>query len=284
MNSPYNILFVIVSWLFIFAGCTSARLNPVLPAPPVRIELKGGLGQEDLTRYYSHSRIHNFEEDQMVRARDEIVDFKVKEKVTNVDPKTGRLTINTTTVAKDGVVDLHDLAFPEMGEEIEYIFSRQGQVFKAGDYPEDSVFFVPPVPLPKTEVVVGDTWTLDHGWVGMKNGIPLGVHLVGILKNIFQCGTGRCADVEVSGQVEVIGVSPAKAQFVSTIWGHLLISVERGTVIWSEVRSKERMNVPGARTEVLSCMVASLEAPKEWQKPSGLSESCKPSEEAVKSL
>lgn len=244
--------------LFVFSlGCATKSM-----VGPNRIELKGQMGQVDVTRYYSHSYIEDYEGSQKIRQRDEIVDFKVKEEVTQFDPVKDRMTVMTETIFKDGTVDLHDLAFPEKGEQIEFVLSRSGDVFKAGEYPPDSIFFVPPVPLPKETVSVGDTWTLDRAWVGMKNGVPLGVHLVIIFKDLTFCGKERCADLEVSGNVEVIGLKSKKNQFTSKIWGRMLMSLDRGNVLWSEMRSRELMNVPDAHTEVLSCMTATLEGYK----------------------
>jgi hypothetical protein len=271
---------VALTFVFILFGCSSTQV--IKDAGAVRLELKGQPGQVDITRYYSHSYIEDFEGDQKVRQRDEIVDFKVKESVTKVDAKSGHISVKATTISKDGTVDLHDLAFPEKGEEIAYVFSRQGEVYRAGEYSPDSVFYVPPVPLPKTAVQVGDTWTLDHAWVGMKNGIPLGVHLVAILKNIVRCGKDRCADVEVSGGVEVIGLPSQRGQFRSQIWGRMWISIERGAVVWSEMRSRERMDVPSARSEVLSCMSAMLDEGKNWNLPSMAKLVCKPTAEPFK--
>jgi hypothetical protein len=231
---------------------------------PVTIVIKGGPGQQDITRYYSRSHITGYEGAQKVREKDEIVEFRVSEKVTRIDANKNLITVKAATISKDGTVDLHDLAFPEAGEEIEYTFTRQGEVVRAGDYPLDSVFYIPPVPLPKGPVEIGDTWTMDHGWVGMNSGIPLGVHLVSILKGIQSCGPGRCADIEVSGHVEVAGMTKKGTEFKSTIWGRMIVAVERGTVLWSEIRSREKMTLPDSRTEIQSCMVGALETPKEW--------------------
>ncbi len=262
----------------LITGCASGSKSLEGKQGPVTIVLKSQVGQENLTRYYSNSRIKSYDEKQLVRDRDEAVEFRVSERVTKIE--NGNPTVVATTTFKDGTVDLHDLAFPEKGEEIEYVFTPLGEVLKAGVYPADSVFFVPPFPIPKGPVSVGDTWTMDHGWVGLKNGIPLSVHLVGILKGLRKCGKSECADVEISGNVEVIGIAPQKAQFTSTLWGRMLIALDRGTVVWSEVRSREKMIVKNERTDVLSCMTAELEQPKQWHLK-GIAQACTPSEEPI---
>ncbi len=271
-----------ISATLICSGCAGFGLKSGVKIPKqVTLELKGGARQIDENQYYSFSHITDFEDGQKVREREEAVEFRVRETVTGYNATQGTISVVAETLSKDGTVDLHDLAFPEKGEEIEYVFTKSGKVLKAKPFPPDSVFYVPPIPLPKEPVQVGDTWTLDHAWVGMKNGIPLGVHMVAILKDILPCGKGVCADVEVSGDVEVIGIKRSQADFNSKLWGRMWISVERGTVVWSEVRSKERMVVPRQRTDVVSCMISRLDEPKEWKAPERLPKICRPSDQPV---
>lgn len=270
-------------FLLSLSACAHRMELPMVenPQTEIKLALKSEKGVEDITRYYSHSYIRDYEGPQLVRERDEIVDFRVLEKIMGVNKK-GEITVLTSTTTKDGTVDLHDLAFPEKGEEIEYIFNRDGKVLKAGDLPPDSIFYVPPLALPKGPVKVGDTWALDHAWISLKNGIPLAVHLVAILKSIRQCGKGLCADIELSGSVELVGLKK-EAIFNSSIWGRMLMSVEKGSVLWSEVRSRERMTLSGKGTDVLSCLVSGLEAPADLQilkvKPV-----CKPTQDPVKPI
>jgi hypothetical protein len=265
-------------------GCQSlgkkSDLQLIQTTKPIEIRLSAKAGQEELTRYFSHARIHSFEGSQLVHEQDEMVDFKVREKVLKVKEPSGPFTVLTSTIYKDGTADLHDLAFPEKGEEIEFVFGNEGQVLRAGDYPANSVFYVPPIPLPKEPVQVGDTWTMDHAWIGIKNNIPLGVHIIAILKNVYACGADQCADIEISGQVDVIGLNPSNQKFSSRVWGRMLVAVSDSTVLWSETRSRERVAVKDQGTEVWSCLVGNLESPNPWGW-SRLQKTCDPVEKPV---
>ena len=271
-------------FILVLSACASGPRSMELKSP-VTLRLKSSPGQTDITRYYSHAKINAFSEDQKVKERDEIVDFTVTENTKSVDTEKGLITVLTTTTRKDGMVDLHDLAFPELNEEIEYVFGPTAKVFKAGPYPPESVFFVPPLPIPDEAVEIGSTWSLDHVWVGMKSGIPLQMQIIGILKGAGQCGDGgRCVDIEISGNVDVLGVKKAVADYKSEVWGRLLFSLDRGVVIWSEVRNREFMVAPDERLEILACMTSVLEQPKGLLPRSRKKAFCEPSEEPVSGL
>ncbi|MBX7231622.1 MAG: hypothetical protein K1X29_06005 [Bdellovibrionales bacterium] len=262
----------IVFYIFLFIicntmGCTHQKLKP--SANPFKLwslQLKGVEGNSSLTRYYSNSRVQDYELDQLVRFHEEIVDFKVSETVTRQLAEKNKFNVLTSTVSKEGTVDLHELAFPELGEEIEYTLDNRGLVFKAGDYPPESIFFVPQLPLPSSKVKVGDTWTFNHEWLSLKNGIPLVIELVTIFKNIYDCDLEHCAELEISGDVRLMGVIQGKSQFNGTVWGRVLMNVESGLVVWSEIRTQEKMIVEDHRTEVLSCLSSVIEKPqnKKW--------------------
>jgi len=277
-----KVIFFLSTSLFVVGCSTSSKSVDV--NGPVTLRLKGEQGQTDITRYYSHAKINAFAEDQKVKERDEIVDFSVSEKTKAVDEKNKRLTVVSSTIRKDGTVDLHDLAFPELNEEIEYVFDDLAKVFKAGPYPPESVFFVPPLPLPEEAVEVGSTWNMDHAWIGLKNGIPLQLQIIGILKGFGRCGSkDRCADIEISGNVDVIGIKKAAVEYRSEVWGRLLFSLDRGAVVWSEVRNKEMMRTPEESLEILACMASVLEEPRGLLPKSGLKAFCVPNDEPVSS-
>jgi len=247
----------------VLTGCTSTQgpsRDSLEPGRQVDLRLRGEPGLVRVTKYYSHSYVRDYEMDQIIKEKDEIVDFDIVETVKSRTEK-GLLEVDTTAKNKDGIVDLHDLAFPEEEEVIKYIYTPKGQVLSAGQYPKESIFYVPPMPLPSTEVEVGDTWEQTSQWVSLKNGIPLSVSVVGILKDLFKCGEDICADIEISGQVAVPGASQANISFSSEISGHVFYSVNRGISLWSEIRSTEDLRLENNRTFVKSCVVSQLKKP-----------------------
>lgn len=225
---------------------------------PVTIEFKGIPGQTVETRYFSHARILSYGDRQLLRDRSESVDFTVSTHFADYDAKNKLLRFEARTVRKDGTVPLHDFAFPELNEVIGYEVRSTGEVLKAGSFPSQSLFFVPSLPIPDKPVSVGDTWGMEHTWTSAKDGIPLRLEVVGILKNIVKCDGGKhCADIEISGHVSLLKEPTAKgARFDSRVWGRMLFSLERGDVVWSEMRSQEEMGVQADRMVVSSCMVS----------------------------
>ncbi len=250
----------------------------------VVIELKGVPGASSLTRYYSSSRILTYTEStQLLRDKTESVEFDVSTAIKFYDPASGVLKFKTKTVRKDGQVDLHDLAFPELKEEIDFIVSgKTAQVIQAGSYSPQGIFYVPSVPIPKGPVRVGDTWTMEHSWYSAAENIPLKLDIVGILKGIVTCeGSKTCADIEISGGVELVNpITKKDAGFRSKLWGRMLFSVDRGDVIWSEMRSIEEMNVVKERVVVTSCMISETKLAENFR----VRFECAPGEQPVKSV
>jgi len=244
--------------ILIHIGCASrggSRSSAGNGAVTIRFNPKAGVQTE--TRYFNTSRILTYSDSQLIKDRTETVDFTVATKVSHSDAETVHLS--ATTVSKDGVVPLHDLAFPEKGEVLDYIVKTTGQVVKAGKLPPQSIFFVPSVPIPEKPVEVGDTWTLEHVWNSARDGIPLRLEIAAVLKNIVTCEkTKKCVDLEVSGHVTVMLQVNSKAKFDSKIWGRMLFSLDRGDVIWSQTRSREEMSHGTERVTVNSCMISEM--------------------------
>ena len=244
--------------VFAISGCATTGSGSVPKS--VALEFHGKPGELTETRYYSNAHIQSYEDGQLLRDRFEGVDFTVASKVTETLPTSHILKFDVQTTSKDGTVELHDLAFPELGEKIDYVIRGNGEVLRAGSYAPESLFYVPALPIPKAPVEIGDTWTMEHTWVSSRDGIPLTLQVVGILKNIVTCEkSGVCADLEINGHVK-LGAQPANAsaRFDSRIWGRVLFSLQRGDVIWSDMRSSEEMGIKNDKMAVRSCMVSEM--------------------------
>lgn len=243
---------------------TIEQIQPISNVGLVNLELKPLVGRKEKINYYSHSKVKTFENQQLVREKDEIVEFQVESEILSYENNLIRTLVST--VIKDGLVDLHDLAFPELNERIEFIYKPNAEVLYAGGYPSSSVFYVPPLSLPDSEVAVGDTWEMQRSWVSMRNNIPLNIQLVSILKNIYPCGQNeKCADLEISGDVSIIVALNKDVQFNSQITGRIIFSIDKGSILWSMVRSAEVLTLAETRMEVLSCLVSQLTEPRSDQ-------------------
>lgn len=248
----------------------------------MEIRFKGEAGKTYETKYFSTSRILTYSENQLIKDRTEAVEFTVANKIEKVDPAAQTIAYSSTTTKKDGVIPLHDLAFPEKGEVINFIIKTTGEVLKAGDFPPQSIFYVPAMPIPKTKVEIGDTWPMEFVWASARDGIPLKLEVVGILKDIKSCNGGHtCADVEISGHVNlVINPDVVNARFESKIWGRMLFDLERGDVTWSQTRSREEMTTKTDRVLVSSCMVSETKSEKGFR----TNVQCEPKEEPITSV
>lgn len=264
---------VMVSCVTIFAGCaslprgisvensdtTSEGPRGLQEKQPLLLRLKGAVGRKEKSWYYSASTAETHEDGQIIRRKEEAVGFTVESRFKS--QADGVIAFDAETIEKDGQVDLHDLAFPELNELIEVKLKESGEVLQAGPYPPTSVFFVPPVPLPQEAVLTGDTWTTQHEWVSMKNGVPLRADLTLILKGLHQCGKGRCAELEISGEVAIIDEKLKEVKFQNEISGRLLFSIDQGTVVAMRVANKEAMLVGHNFLRVFSCMVGQIVDP-----------------------
>jgi hypothetical protein len=260
-----------------FVGCATTGPKGGLPKA-VTIEFHGKPGELTRTHYYSNARILSYQDGQLLRDRTEGVDFAVDTHVTAFDPAKKILQFQVRTVTKDGTVELHDLAFPELNEQLLYTVRTNGEVLRVSELPPTSLFFVPALPTPKGPVTIGDTWTMEHSWISSKDGIPLQLEVVAILKDIVACEKNEiCADIELSGHVNLVAMPTAEgARFQSRLWGRLLFSLARGDVIWSEMRSNEEMGAKTDRMAVRSCMVSEMKigAPQ-------IKFECNPNDDAV---
>ena len=258
---------LLLIFTFFIIGCATlsgkSRPQPLKLENPILLELSGRVNRLEQIRYHFASHKVSTSANEKPEIKDEKVEFTVQTTTKEVYPS-GDVSYLIQTIQREGSIPLHDLAFPEPGEKLEQILTRNARVLKAGEYPPESIFFLPPIPLPTEPVKVGDTWTLRHQWASESTDVPLELDMVAILKGVYPCGTDdKCADIEISGQVSL----PARLKQVtldSEIVGHLIFAVEHGSIVWSEIRTTEKVATEKARSVVQSCMKSFIEKPPEY--------------------
>ena len=221
------------------------------------LALSAEKGRVEQTDWYSGIARKQIE-DQISRNEIESVNFRTEVKTLSVEGD-GKFAQVLRVVSKEGDTDLHELAFPEVGETLDLIITPSGQILKAGAYPKDSIFYVPQVPLPTKPVAVGDTWSLDSSWVS-ENGMRMEFHLITILKRVVDCGLKPCLDLEISGNVTIPALGK-DIQLKNDVWGRLLFSHGLGAVVWSEVRSRLTLNEKGSAVSEESCLQSVMRTP-----------------------
>jgi hypothetical protein len=264
--------------MLVLSSCSSSGKKPDKLTQNGPVELKLGIkkGQVSKTFYHSNSAVEDFEDGQKVRFHEESTDFLEATEI--IDARENQLVVRTQTLEKDGTGSLHDFAFPEMDEQIDFVYSRDAKVLRAGPYPKESIFYLPPLSLPDHPVDIGDTWEMNHVWVSSNDGLPLHLNMVTIFKDVVSCGSfGRCADFEVSGLVDILSEKlNSSAKFDSHMSGRILFSLDRGDVIWSEVRSEEHLKSKSTEMKVKSCMSSQMRSEKGVERVT-----CQPSDSPI---
>lgn len=264
--------FAVVSAFAFLAGCASSSLHEENTDGSHRIRIKAEKGRVELTDWHAETSVKRTGEDRISRSDIESVSFRTQVKTVSGDAG-DRFEQEVSVVSKTGDIDLHEMAFPELGETMAVTVTSTGKVLKAGSYPPDSIFYVPQISLPERSVRVGESWDLDASWVGAGNGIPMHLHLVTVLKRVIPCGQGPCFDLEVNGDVTIPSLAE-EIQLKNTITGRLLFSSHLGTVIWSEIRSRLSLDQPEAQVEEESCIESVLREP-EVKELGGLDPKCR---------
>lgn len=275
-----NVVFLFSCLATVGACSHSGRRHDLAEAKtsgPVELRLKAEMGKTEIVEYVHKSTSDSYEDRDVRRRTEDALAFVSQAETVKVDPQgaggLGTFTQVLTTTNKVGHLELHDFAMPEPGERLEVVADSRGRILKSGDYPPNSLFYVPPVSLPEKPVEIGDTWTMQAGWLSLENMVPYQLDMVSILKGVYECGDDQCADIELSGEVGFQGPLAMAMSFRSTWKGRMLFAMKSGTVAWSRVDSEERFIADNVRREVNSCLESSLKnhhlvkLPESYQSP-----------------
>ena len=248
-------------------GPTGAGDSPNLET--YSLQVKGELGSQEVSSYRHISLVKISDDHNGIgQEKTQTTDFEIQSEVLEIQNKYNHShrIFAVTALNKKGPADLADLAFPDVGETLRYLIQDDGMVLYVQNHSPDSVFYVPSISLPQTPVKVGDTWELYKEWIGDSLGVPYQLHLVTIFKSIVECSNNkRCADLEISGQVQMLGAEEQSVEFDSDIRGHIFFELDKGYIVSSHVQTQEKMMTPISQVQVYSCL-GSQNKDKEKQK------------------
>lgn len=216
--------------------------------------------EKQIYQFRSSSHKKTFLENQIINQKEEIVDFELELKAKAVNKEKGLFAYELKTISKDGFIPLKDLGFPELNRKIPYMLDAKARVLRAGSYPPDSIYFIPSVILPDQKVQKGDTWDYVWDYRLIETGIPLRLKVTSILKRFMQCGLRTCADIEVSGLVE-LSAKVENLNYDSELAGRMLVDIEDGSILWQRIRSGESMQTEDGRVDIFSCIESKLKSP-----------------------
>lgn len=268
MRRRLNVLASFLTAVFLLTGlisCAGSEKKPEPPpspfAGPFVLKLKPNAEHVEKIAYYHRSRSTSFEDIEVRNQKEESLEFVSSAGIAKVDAANDRFTQVISIEKKEGTANLHDFAMPEVGEKLELVADSRGRILRAGDYPQNSIFYVPPVSLPDGPVQIGDTWALQAQWLSLEEMVPYQLDMVSILRNVQPCGQHKCADVEISGEVTLLGPLVQMMAFKSLWKGSLTFDIDSGTVLWSRVDSEEQFMSGNVRRSVTSCLEAKLIEP-----------------------
>lgn len=252
-----KLIFFFVFSILIFLNCSvlskkNSQLIETQQPNAILLQLSGKPGQREINSYHSHTYTKIYENHALLNEREEIIDFKLQ--IETKKNEQNRIYQSLSVIEKEGMADLHDMAFPELGETLEMIYTLTGQVLQAGDYPKKSLFYIPSIPLPDKPVKVGETWLQYYQWFGLKNGLPLNLELLTIFKGFYRCQNDECVDLEISGRVFLPEEISHGVDLQSLISGRLLFNKTKGFLIWSDVRNEEVFKQGAIEISVVACL------------------------------
>jgi len=269
--------YIVVSVCLIL-GCVGPgpKSTGYTPGQAVKLRLVPSLYYEETTQYHSRAVNRIFQGGTLQKKSNDDLDFQVKTTITKVDPIERRIALRVESLSKSGDGDLREFAIPEIGERLELILSDRAEVIQAGEYPKDSIFYLPTISLPKGEVSIGDSWVLNSTWVTAQQNIPLKMEMVSILKKIEPCDKEHCALVEIDGEVTLKEPHPKELGLQSRIRGYLQFSLESGSVVWSFVQSNQTFTVGSIVNKYESCLVSYVTKPRRPNLAAKVSPYCDP--------
>jgi hypothetical protein len=269
------------------AGCAhgGSKVQTVLVRPPandlkevkllapVDLKLKAKVGRTEIVDYYHRMISQSFEDGRVRSQKEESVEFATKAETLSTETD-GRFVQVLSIPHKDGAVDLHAFALPDIGENLEIEADAKGHILRAAGYPRNSMFYVPPISLPAGPVVVGDTWAFQANWIGLEDGVPFKLDMVSILRGFWSCGVDTCAEIEISGAVGIEALKSQLIDFKSTWRGKIYFAIDSGTVVWSRTDSEELFATENVYRKVNSCLEGALGEPPEIRLPGIAKPSC----------
>lgn len=259
LKSTRKLTFLTAILVFLCLGCaTSVKKVPAglvekKVATPMPLRLSNQLPKEfNFVQVNTFTKI--FEDDQIAQEKLSRVDFILSVEKSGA-PGQDILNWQLQTISKDGMMNLHDFAYPELEETLKLVIKNNGEVIIADEKPKDSVFYVPIISLPDGPIQVGETWTLKTQWIA-ASGLPLELEMVSTLENFYSClefPVDTCALIDVSGRVSIVGMDDKQIKFQSQSRGKILFNVEKGLIERVKMFSRDKVVGIDKVVETVSC-------------------------------
>lgn len=229
---------------------------------PELVELKlKNVSATEVTKYQARLYQKEYKKTDLVREKQSVVDFVVKNKKLK-KTKNNLLVWELETIEKSGVFPLNTMAFPELNQKIPFTLEPSGQIVQAGSFHQDSIFYSPIIVLPKNKVKIGETWANSFQWRDSENSPTYEMSIVSTHKGFVRCGDETCVDIDISGSVDILGLDKEKNDFRSNMQGRIYFDYKKGSIVYAHMKSQDEFITEEARTESQSCLSSVLQKPR----------------------
>ena len=146
------------------------------------------------------------------------------------------------------------MGLPPKGKILLEVIDDKAEVLAVKDYPQETIFYLPKISLPKKSVKPGDSWKFSRVWRSLKTGWPFQLDLDLTLKNWVDCGGLKCAHIVFRGAVSLPKSTPLKGTTLkSSIEGEFVYAPNGHQFIWSISKSEEQFETALKLVKVNSC-------------------------------
>ncbi len=252
--------------VLLFAGCASSLpLKKVSNKEATKIEVTGLQGNYNKELFYTKSRVNIFErqandkkaiEEKLIEDKLEEATFSLNRTTLDVDTDQ-RLQYKTWVTDLKGKVDLTAMGFPPKDGMLLSVVNKNGEVVAVKNMPTETVFYLPRIPLPKTPIKAGDTWTYSKQWRSLKTGWPFMLDLDVEFKDWYNCGGSSCLHVTYKGKVSIPENNPVKdSKLESELEGEFIYAPTGDQFLWTGSKNAEVFNNQNKRIKIESCVTS----------------------------
>jgi hypothetical protein len=245
----YRVLLLSLALFLPNCTTTATKVTNVPQQEVISLKLSPGLGQVEVTSNCYVTSTKSFINGEIRAKKIETTDFKTQ--VTTI--KTGKeIRQLIETIAKDGGASLHDLAYPELNEQIDLTLEPSGKVLKAGHYAKDSIFYIPALPLPDKPVKTGDQWEVENTWVESSAKLKLTSKIKSKFVEYTTCGDHQCVLIEFTGTMDAPEKLKKEMNFEHKLTGRFLFDPVLSLVPYAFFEADERLQEKGGQVVVKS--------------------------------
>lgn len=241
------------------SSCSNMPLKKMKQDRAQKIEILLIGGNLNVDKYKTISRIKVYAVDDKTKKRKltekklELSNFSLNRQTVSVSGG-GEAHLKYWVTDLKGDVDLTNMGLPLQGKTLMETVNKYAQVLAVKGFPEETIFYLPKIALPKKDVKPGDTWPFKGKWRSLKTGWPFKVSLDLRLASWVSCGGLQCAHIKYTGNISLPEDNPLKeARLNSKIVGEFVYAPVGHQFIWSYAKSVETFISPKKKVDVHSC-------------------------------